>query len=478
MEYGKWNMGAHRKPLRSTFYIQHSRSGFSLVEVILSAALFGLIVTIFVGAYLYGQESTALAGSRARAVMLASEGIEAVRNIRDEDYANLIDGTFGLTESGGQWVFSGSSDLTDIFSRSITITTVDEDRKSITSNVAWTQNTQRSGSVSLITRLTNWMQAGLSWANPGLVGSVNMSGGNNGKKVQISDNYAYVVRAGGTDFIVIDISTPSSPSVVGSLSLTGAPANIFVLGSYAYVTSNDNSSELIIIDISTPSSPSVVGGFNNAGGQNGTGVYVNGNTAYVGFNGNDELSLIDVSTPSLPVLISTLNLSGDVTELLVSGDYVYIASESNNSELQIVDVSSPTSPSLVTTLDLASNSNADTIAMQDNTLYVGQDDILHIIDVSTPASPAILGTYDAEDRILDIALNFGEEGAFAFLASRHNDRELQVVDISTPTAPVLFGSGDTDGSTSQNGVAYDITLDLAIVVGDDNNEEAAIFIAQ
>lgn len=66
-------------------------AGFSLVEVILSTAIFGLLVTTLVGGFLYGQEATFLAGSRARATMLAEEGIEAVRNIRDADFANLAD---------------------------------------------------------------------------------------------------------------------------------------------------------------------------------------------------------------------------------------------------------------------------------------------------------------------------------------------------------------------------------------------------
>lgn len=135
-----------------------SSKGFSLVEVILSSAVFVLLVTALVGAYLYGQESTALAGNRARAVMLAEEGLEAVRNIRDPAFANLADGTFGLTTTGNQWNLSGSSDVTDIFTRQIIISSVDTKRKSVTTNVTWQQNPQRTGTVSLMTRFTNWIR--------------------------------------------------------------------------------------------------------------------------------------------------------------------------------------------------------------------------------------------------------------------------------------------------------------------------------
>src|SRR3989338_3981762 len=116
--------------------------GFSLVEVILSSAVFVLLVTALSCAYLYGQESTALAGNLARASMLTEEGLEAVRNIRDggNGVANLLNGTYGLTTTGNIWNLSGSSDTNGIFTRSVTISNVDSKRKLVTSNVTWQQN--------------------------------------------------------------------------------------------------------------------------------------------------------------------------------------------------------------------------------------------------------------------------------------------------------------------------------------------------
>ena len=136
-----------------------NQKGFSLVEVILSSAVFVLLVTALVGAYLYGQESTALAGNRVRAAMLADEGLEAARNIRDAGFSNLIDGTYGLTISGNQWNLSGLNDVTDIFTRQITISTVDSETKQLLSAVSWQQNPSRTGSVTHTTRFTNWQNS-------------------------------------------------------------------------------------------------------------------------------------------------------------------------------------------------------------------------------------------------------------------------------------------------------------------------------
>lgn len=136
--------------------MEHHVRGFALIEVILTSALLLILVTALGGALLYGQESMALAGNRARAVFLADEGLEAVRNIRDEDYGLLVNGTYGLSSAGGIWELVGTSDATGIFTRSLTIADAGANAKEIASIVTWPQNAQRTGSVSVVTRLSGW----------------------------------------------------------------------------------------------------------------------------------------------------------------------------------------------------------------------------------------------------------------------------------------------------------------------------------
>ncbi len=133
-----------------------NQQGFSLVEILLAVAVFSLFVTAVVGGIVYGRGSTALAGQRQRAVRLADECQEAVRGIRDGSYSNLTNGTFGLSLNAGHWTLSGASDLTDIFTRSVTIADGVSSQKIITCNVAWAQNLQRNGSIQTVSYLTNW----------------------------------------------------------------------------------------------------------------------------------------------------------------------------------------------------------------------------------------------------------------------------------------------------------------------------------
>ena len=138
--------------------------GFSLVEVLLSGALLGLFATAFVGAYLYGQESSLLAGNQARAALLAEEGLEAVRNIRDAN-GSLVPGTYGLSNVSNQWLLASSPDTNGIFTRKIILGAGGTQRFDATSTVTWQQNNQRTGSVSVATRFTQWMSTQLTAAS-------------------------------------------------------------------------------------------------------------------------------------------------------------------------------------------------------------------------------------------------------------------------------------------------------------------------
>ena len=141
---------------KECLHINNKISGFSLVEVLLSATIFSMLVVALVGVLSLGEEASVLGGERSRAVFLSEEGLEAVRNIRDENFINLIDGSYGLVKIGNQWDFSPLPDVTDIFTRTVNISTIDPNTKLIISAINWPQNLQRSGDIALATYLTNW----------------------------------------------------------------------------------------------------------------------------------------------------------------------------------------------------------------------------------------------------------------------------------------------------------------------------------
>lgn len=451
--------------------------GFSTIEALLSSTILILIVTAFMGAFIYGSESTALAGQRARATFLAEEGLEASRNIRDAAFANLTDGTHGLVGSGNQWILSGTSDTKDIFTRNVDISDLGTNRKQVVATVNWTQNLQRSGSVILTTELSNWAKKIGNWANPTQEASIDLPGIQNGNKIQVQGNYAYIVRNGGVpEFVIIDITNPAGPSVIGSLTLSGAPKNIAVSGNYAYVASNYSSQELQIIDVSNQASPFLAGSYDAPGTSDMVGIYLVGTTVYLGrvASAQKEFSIVNVSNPASPSLIGSLELGtgSGANEIYVSGNYAYIASDKDSAELQVVDISTPSSPALATSLDLSGAQDGSTITGFGNTVIVGRlgSGGVAMIDVSTPTAPSLISTFSEAGAVRDLSL--GNSNNYLFIASDINSAEFQVVNISSLVSPTLLGS--LNMPQDLNGVAYSDDKDRAFVVSDYNLGEFAV----
>ena len=87
--------------------------------------------------------------------------------------------------------------------------------------------------------------------------------------VPVGGSHAIVVSEISMTLSVVDISTPGSPSVLGHVAGTAIQANsgnelmkgawgVHAVGTYAYVASYQGNS-LTIVDFSTPTSPTIVG---------------------------------------------------------------------------------------------------------------------------------------------------------------------------------------------------------------------------
>lgn len=151
-----------------------SERGQSVIEVIVAVAILVIIAASAVVTILGSFATTRLAKEETQAAFFAMEGIEAVQSIRNQDWNNLSSGTYGLSSSGGVWVFSGSSDDPEgsgKFSRVITLAevqrggygnivdsggTVDEDSQKVTSTITWDFTPGRANTVDMAAYLTNW----------------------------------------------------------------------------------------------------------------------------------------------------------------------------------------------------------------------------------------------------------------------------------------------------------------------------------
>jgi hypothetical protein len=445
-------------------------SGFSVVEVLLAATIFATLSIAVIGAVVYGRNSTADSGERLRANMLAEEGLEATRNIRNAGYANLTDGTYGLAQSGGVWSLSGSADTSGLYSRSVTVAANGTNRKLVTSNISWS-GVSGSQNTSATTQLTNW-SASLtkSWATPSQYGGAALSGSAAGFKVATSGSYAYIVKnsSTGPNLFVMNISTPTNPTIVGSLTLTGTPTNIAVSGNYAYVSNSLSTAELQIVNIATPTTPTLAGTYNATGTAGGRGVYVVGSTVYLvrGANGgSDEFVVINAATPSTPTRITGYALNVDMNEVYVSGTVAFIATASDTQEVLVVNLLLTPILSLGTSINLPGTTDATTITGYGTNLFVGQGTSFYTINLATLLVPTVSGTVTLPGAINDITADSTRNLVFAGTANVNG--EFQVINVSTLGSPSLYSSVNMTGSLNLTGVAYNATYD--VVAGANSN---------
>lgn len=444
-------------------------AGFSTVEALLAALVFGVIATGLVGAMVYGRASSASSGDRARANLLAEEGIEATRNIANASYSNLVDGTYGLVKSGGVWTLSGISDNTDsTYSRQVTIASAGTNRKSVTSTVYWSQPGSTLGYTQMTTRITNWEASIKSWANSSFAGTADATGTGNGIKVAVSGNYAYLVRnTTSNNFIVIDISNPSAPSIVRTSTFTGTPTNIAVSGNYAYVTNQTATSGLQIINIATPSSPTLTRTVALTGTAGALGVAVSGNYAYVTraastTTNSNEFTVVNITTPASASVAGGYNNNVQMNEVHINGNYAYVATSSLTQQMFVINITTPTSPTLTTTYNAGNLSAALTITGSGNTVYLGSGSLLDAVNVATPSTPARLGTIASVNTINDLTTD-GSGYVFIGTVSLLANGQIQIVNATTPNSMTTANTITSSAASSTvYGVAYSPTYDVVV----------------
>jgi hypothetical protein len=161
---------------------------------------------------------------------------------------------------------------------------------------------------------------------------------------------------------------------------------------------------------------------------------VRGNFAYLA--AGPRVQILDVSDPSAPTLLSqSLVLPNRIQDIALDGNYVYAANGEGG--LHILDVSDLTNPVL-----LGSYSGlANTVAVNGSHAYVTADQ-LDVLDVSNPTQPIKVGSYNPNGRPSRIAVS----GNYVYVTtgdSADNNRRLEVLSLANPTTPTQVGYYET-----------------------------------
>ena len=129
-----------------------------IIEALLAISLLPIIITAIVGVTIYTRSSAQFLSQKAQGLFLAEEGLEVVRNMRDQNWNNLPDGTYGLVVSNNQWQLVNTNDTQAIFTRQINISSLTAEEKHVTVEVRWSASQSRESAASLQTILSDWRE--------------------------------------------------------------------------------------------------------------------------------------------------------------------------------------------------------------------------------------------------------------------------------------------------------------------------------
>lgn len=217
-------------------------------------------------------------------------------------------------------------------------------------------------------------------SSPTVQGKLNLSGNSDVFGVFVVGDYAYVGRDDGSgsarEFYIISVSNPSSMSVVGSLEFGSDVNEVFVNGSFAYLSTDSDSQELVVVNVSDVRSPSVVGSINLNGSANAESVWVSGSYAYVGreqSGTSNEFAVVDVSNLGSMSVVGNFDVGHSVRDVMVSGVNAYLAVANNNEGFWVLNVDAVSSVSKVLGLDIGADARGVFVDASSCYVYVAND---------------------------------------------------------------------------------------------------------
>ncbi len=222
-------------------------------------------------------------------------------------------------------------------------------------------------------------------------------------------------------------------------------------GNYLFLARNN---VMRIVDISTPTSPTLTGSWAHSGAA-GMDVKVSGNYAYYVHNDSDTFNVIDVSDKANPTRVAHLTLPSASGAIEVEGNYAYVIFGvlSGSNTFRTIDITTPTSPAIVEQSTSVVLFNYPTSIICVSTFcVVGHENTasnsIKILDISTPTNVVdISGVQAARMTSEPRGYNLTANKRYAIAGSWFETTGIMVVDLLDTTEPVLVGNKSNPNPT-------------------------------
>jgi len=271
--------------------------------------------------------------------------------------------------------------------------------------------------------------------------------------VQVAGNIGYI--ASGSTLQVVDATDPSRPIGLTSLPLPGYARGVTINNHYAYVACS--SAEIVVVDVSTPAAPTIIGILEGPGSP--ARVDLEGDHAFVIDDTDFELQVVDISNPAMPELVSSTSTSSRPLTV-AAGENVAVVTVWNFG-IEIYDTTNPAAPVRVSRLE--ENIFARGCTIRGQTAYIAANTGFHILDLSDPANPVEFARLRTMQAVSDVAL----VNDTAYLLSGDRIFVVRVVDPTNPTIiDTISRTGSHRALDVRDGVAYIAAAESGVQIVD------------
>lgn len=269
--------------------------------------------------------------------------------------------------------------------------------------------------------------------NTSELGQINTGG--MASDVEIEGNIAYVVdtadgNPGG--LVIINISDPTNPSILGSYYQSGLPYVVDVVGDFAFLANIFVGLE--VLDISDPTNPVKIDQYTGSGAI--FDVQVVGEVAYLA-DWSRGLVLLNISDPSDVKEISRYDPSVACPHVHVENEIAYIINHySSYSGIMLINVSNPYSLHQIGSY-APSGIDFWNPFVHENIIYLANHGInggeVYFLDASNPSEISQLGVFNEMSNIFAAFTN----DSIAYFADCQNG--LIIVDLVDMSNPRVIG---------------------------------------
>ncbi|MBA7703244.1 hypothetical protein ES703_112026 [subsurface metagenome] len=264
-----------------------------------------------------------------------------------------------------------------------------------------------------------------------------------------------------------------SPTIAGSLYISGQTAAVYVIGDCAYAAGQG----LKIIDITDKNNPTIVSTADATGWA--LDFYVEGNYAYLpytswdneGYPSGGGFKIIDITDKKKPTEVGIFESDGEIGDIGILENYIYASYEVLEEQdegyynivesgIKIIDMTGKENPVSVGIYDTG-ESGRSPVCIEGDYAYIFVGQTLKILDITDRENPTDIGSYISSGGwVRDLCV----VGDYAYLPSSNS---LQIIDISDKENPIMAGGAFAPGGISYGFVEGDYAY-ITYVVTDAN----------